>query len=187
MKVILLNGSRRAEGCTYTALSCLAATLNEAHIQTEILHAEPEASCLTAAAEKIKACDGLVLGSPVYWASPTGEIIHFLDHLCPLVGTSLHHKVGTAVVSARRAGTTATLDVLTKYLSYHQMILVSSNYWPMVHGNTPEEVRQDAEGLQIMQVLGKNMAWVLSCLEAGKQAGIVPPPTPPKIMTNFIR
>ena len=67
------------------------------------------------------------------------------------------------------------------------MILVSSNYWPMVHGNTPEEVRQDAEGLQIMQVLGKNMAWVLSCLEAGKQTGIVPPPTPPKIMTNFIR
>ena len=91
------------------------------------------------------------------------------------------------VASARRAGTTATLDVLNKYLAYHQMVSVASNYWPMVHGNTPEEVKKDEEGLQIMRTLGRNMAWILKCIEAGKKAGIEAPVTEAKIMTNFIR
>ena len=97
------------------------------------------------------------------------------------------YKPAAAVASARRAGTTATLDVLTKYFSYHQMPVVSSCYWNMVHGNTPEEVMKDEEGVQIMRVLGKNMAWLLKCLEAGRSAGVPMPAQEEKIQTNYIR
>lgn len=187
MKVILLNGSRREKGCTYTALSVVADTLKENGIDAEIIHAVPDAATVNAVAEKMKTADGLVIGSPVYWASPSGEIVSFMDQLAGKAGVSLVHKVGATVASARRAGTTATLDVLNKYLAYHQMVSVASNYWPMVHGNTPDEVRQDAEGLQIMRVLGRNMAWILKCIEAGKKAGITAPETESKVMTNFIR
>lgn len=187
MKVILLNGSRREKGCTYTALSVVADTLKENGIDAEIIHAVPDTATVNAVAEKMKTADGLVIGSPVYWASPSGEIVSFMDQLAGKAGASLVHKVGATVASARRAGTTATLDVLNKYLSYHQMVSVASNYWPMVHGNTPDEVRQDAEGLQIMRVLGRNMAWILKCIEAGKKAGITAPETESKVMTNFIR
>ena len=140
-----------------------------------------------AVAEKVKEADGLVVGSPVYWASPSGEIISFMDRLAGMAGSALIHKPAAAVASARRAGTTATLDVLNKYFSYHQMPIVSSNYWNVVHGNTPDEVKQDAEGMQIMRVLGRNMAWLLKCIEAGKTAGITAPETEAKVMTNFIR
>lgn len=97
------------------------------------------------------------------------------------------YKPAAAIASARRAGTTATLEVLTKYFQFFQMPVISSNYWNMVHGNTPEEVMQDEEGLQIMRTLGTNMAWVLKCLEAGKNAGIKKPTPEEKIKTNFIR
>ena len=107
--------------------------------------------------------------------------------LCSMAGNELLYKPAAAVASARRAGTTATLDVLMKYFLYHQMPVVSSNYWNMVHGNTPEEVRQDKEGLQIMQILGKNMAWMLKSLEAGRKAGISLPEQQEKVKTNFIR
>ncbi len=187
MKVILLNGSRREKGCTYTALSVVADTLRENGIDAEIIHAVPDKAVVTAVAEKMQSADGLVIGSPVYWASPTGEIVSFMDQLAGMAGNALVHKVGATVASARRAGTTATLDVLNKYLSYHQMISVASSYWPMVHGNTPDEVRRDEEGLQIMRTLGRNMAWILQCIEAGKKAGIAAPETEAKIMTNFIR
>lgn len=187
MKVILLNGSRREKGCTYTALSVIADTLKENGIDAEIIHAVPDTATVNTVAEKMKTADGLVIGSPVYWASPSGEIVSFMDQLAGKAGAALVHKVGATVASARRAGTTATLDVLNKYLAYHQMVSVASNYWPMVHGNTPDEVRQDAEGLQIMRVLGRNMAWILKCIEAGKKAGITAPETEAKIMTNFIR
>lgn len=187
MKVILLNGSRREKGCTYTALSVVADALNANGIDTEILHAVPTADVVKRAAEKIKLADGLVVGSPVYWASPSGEIVSFLDQLSGTAGAALIHKPAAAVTSARRAGTTATLDVLNKYFLYHQMPIVSSNYWAMVHGNTPDEVREDKEGLQIMNILGNNMAWLLKCIEAGKQAGITAPETKAKVMTNFIR
>ena len=187
MKVLLLNSSRRKEGCTYTALSVVANALQEQSIETEIIHAVPTDTVIKEVAEKLKTCDGIVLGSPVYWASPTGEVITFLDKLCTIAGKELHHKVGAVVVSARRAGTTASLDVLLKYLSYHQMIIVSSNYWNMIHGNRPDEVQQDIEGLQIMRTLGKNMAWIMSCIDAGKKVGITPPITEQKIMTNYIR
>lgn len=187
MNVILLNGSRREKGCTYTALSVVAEALKEDGIDSEIIHAVPTDDVVAATAAKIKEADGVVIGSPVYWASPSGEIVTFLDKLAGTAGSALVHKVGAVVASARRGGTTATLDVLAKYIEYHQMVMATSNYWPMVHGNTPAEVQQDKEGLQIMRTLGHNMAWILKCIEAGKKAGINPPETEAKIMTNFIR
>ena len=188
MKVLLLNGSPRKEGCTFTALSEVAKTLNHNGIDTEIFQAgNPDTDNVKAAAAKLKEADALIVGSPVYWASPSGQIIEFMDKLCSLAGIDMLHKPAAAVASARRAGTTATLDVLIKYFTYHQMPVVSGNYWTMVHGNTPDDVRKDAEGLQIMRTLGNNMAWLLKCIEAGKKAGIDAPETEQKIMTNFIR
>ena len=140
-----------------------------------------------AAAAFMKEADALIVGSPVYLASPSGQIIEFMDKFASKAGKDMIHKPAAAVASARRAGTTATLDVLIKYFTYHQMPVVSGNYWTMVHGNTPDDVRKDAEGLQIMRTLGNNMAWLLKCIEAGKKAGIDAPETEQKIMTNFIR
>ena len=189
MKVLLLNGSRRKEGCTYTALCEVAQVLEQEGVETEILFAgDPSDEAVAAVAEAMKTADGLVVGSPVYWASPSGEIVTFLDKFAAKAGASLAHKPAAAVASARRAGTTATLDVLHKYFEYFEMPLVASCYWPMVHGNTPEEVKQDEEGLQIMRVLGRNMAWLLKCIEAGRAAGVEPPAAEtPKKRTNFIR
>ena len=188
MKVLLLNGSPRKEGCTFTALSEVAKTLNHNGIDTEIFQAgNPDTDNVKAAAAKLKEADALIVGSPVYWASPSGQIIEFMDKFCSQAGNFMLHKPAAAVTSARRAGTTATLDVLLKYLEYHQMPVVSSNYWNMVHGNTPEEVKQDEEGLQIMRTLGNNMAWLLRCIEAGAAAGVEVPATEEKIKTNFIR
>ena len=171
MRVLLLNGSRRKNGCTYTALQEVAGVLNKEGIETEIMHAVPDKAVVAEAAEKLKEADGVV----------------FMDLLSAVGGNYLRHKPAAAIASARRAGTSATLDVLYKYLAYHESLIVSSNYWNMVHGNTPDEVRQDAEGLQIMKVLGTNMVWALRCVEAGKKAGVEVPQTPQKIYTNFIR
>ena len=188
MKVLLLNGSPRKEGCTFTALSEVAKALNHNGIDTEIFQAgNPDTDNVKAAAAKLKEADALIVGSPVYWASPSGQIIEFMDKFASMAGKDMIHKPAAAVASARRAGTTATLDVLIKYFTYHQMPVVSGNYWTMVHGNTPDDVRKDEEGLQIMRTLGNNMAWLLKCIEAGKNAGIAAPETEEKIMTNFIR
>ncbi|WP_297863297.1 flavodoxin family protein [uncultured Acidaminococcus sp.] len=193
MKVLLLNGSRREKGCTYTALSLIAQELEKAGIDTEIIYIGLNAvngkldALVKECAAKMKEADGLVIGSPVYYASPTGEIQVFLDRFAGAAGADLRHKPAAAIASARRAGTSTTLDVLHKYLMYNEMPIVSSNYWNMVHGNTPEEVLQDKEGVQIMETLGKNMAWLLKCLEAGKKAGVEEPAKPVKVMTNFIR
>lgn len=193
MKVLLFNGSRREKGCTYTALSLIAQELEKAGIDTEIIYIGLNAvngkldALVKECAAKMKEADGLVIGSPVYYASPTGEIQVFLDRFAGAAGADLRHKPAAAVASARRAGTSTTLDVLHKYLMYNEMPIVSSNYWNMVHGNTPEEVLQDKEGVQIMETLGKNMAWLLKCLEAGKKAGVEEPAKPVKVMTNFIR
>lgn len=193
MKVLLFNGSRREKGCTYTALSLVAKELEKAGIDTEIIYIGLNAvngkldALVKECAAKMKEADGLVVGSPVYYASPTGEIQVFLDRFAGVAGADLRHKPAAAVASARRAGTSATLDVLYKYLMYNEMPVVTSNYWNMVHGNTPEEVLQDKEGVQIMETLGKNMAWLLKSLEAGKKAGVEEPAKPVKVMTNFIR
>ena len=193
MKVLLINGSRREKGCTYTALDIVAKTLNENGIDTEILFVGKRAAngeidaLVSEAKELLKTADGLVVGSPVYYASPSGEVQMFLDRLFITAGADLRLKPAAAVVSARRAGTTASFDVLNKYFTITEMPVVSSNYWNMVHGNSPEEVLKDEEGVQIMQLLGRNMAWLLKSIEAGKAAGVEQPALVQKNKTNFIR
>ena len=178
MKAILVNGSRREKGCTFTALSLIAKELNAAGIDTEIYFIGKKVidgkvdEAVKEVGEALSDADAFVVGSPVYYASPSGESQMFLDRLFMQYGKNLQFKPAAAVASARRAGTTAT---------------VSSNYWNMVHGYTPEDVMKDEEGVQIMQLLGRNMAWLLQCIEAGKAAGIEHPPVSEKVKTNFIR
>ncbi len=193
MKVLMINGSRNIAGCTFTALSEIAKELNTAGIDTEIVHVGKDAlsghinEIVSDVVEKLKESDGLVIGSPVYYASPSGEIVAFLDRLFGSGASVLRHKPATAIASARRGGTTSTIDVLNKYIQYTEMPLITSNYWPLVHGNTPDEVMKDYEGIQTMHILGQNMAWMLKCIEAGKNAGVEEPALADKIKTNYIR
>jgi multimeric flavodoxin WrbA len=210
MKVLLVNGSPNKKGCTFTALSEVAKTLSEEGVETEIFHigTKPIAGCLGCAKcmelgkcileDRVNECleivsgfDGFVFGSPVYYASANGAMIAFMDRLffADLCSgkNSFYLKPAAAVVSARRAGTTATFDQMNKYFTMTQMPIVSSRYWNMVHGNTPDEVRQDEEGMQIMRVLGRNMAFILKCKDAGLKAGIVLPKAEEPVETNFIR
>ncbi|MGN0513956.1 MAG: flavodoxin family protein [Lachnospiraceae bacterium] len=193
MKVLLINGSRRENGCTYTALNEIAKVLNENGIDTEIFFVGERAvngkmdEAVKEAARLVKNADGIIVGSPVYYASPSGEIIAFLDRLFGVAEADLRFKPAAAVTSARRAGTTATLDVLNKYFLYNQMPIVSSRYWSMVHGSKPEDVFMDEEGIQIMKTIGTNMAWLLKSIEAGKKAGVEQPVAQQKKFTNFIR
>lgn len=208
MKVLLLNGSSRPNGCTYTALAEVAAALNSAGIETEILFlgSGPVRDCIACEAckkspgrcaidddfindiiDKAREADGLVLGSPVYFSHPSGRILSVLDRVFYAGRPVFAHKPAAAIVSARRAGTSSSLDVLNKYFTVAQMPVVSSTYWPMVHGNQPEEVMQDAEGLRTMRNLAANMAWLLRCIEAGKAAGFDAPQAETGVQTNFIR
>ena len=206
MKVLLINGSPKKEGCTYTALSVVAKVLNEEGIETEIFHVgnKPIAGCMgcgfcrktgkckfddtvNECASKAKEADGIIVGSPVHYASASGMITSFMDRLFFSSSAALQYKPAAVVASARRAGTTATLDQLSKHFTISNMPLVSSCYWNMVHGNTPEDVMQDLEGLQIMRTLGRNMAWLLKSIEAGKKAGVQMPIKEDKIKTSFIR
>ncbi len=140
------------------------------------------------ALEKCENIDGFIVGSPVYYASANGAVTSLLDRMFYAGGKLLKYKPAAAIASARRAGTTATIDQLNKYFTISCMPIVSSQYWNMVHGNTPEDVRKDLEGLQIMRTLGKNMAWMIKCIEAGKEKGInIPEPEEKRERTNFIR
>ena len=205
MKVLLINGSPRPRGCTYTALNEVAKTLEQEDIETEIIQVgqkdirgcigcrqcKESGQCVfddfvNEVAPKFNECDGIVIGSPVYYASANGTLISFLDRLFYSTLADKTMKVGAAVVSARRAGTTATFDELNKYFTISQMPIVSSQYWNMVHGNTPEEVQQDLEGLQTMRTLGKNMAFLIKSIQLGKkQLGL--PEKEETVHTNFIR
>ena len=193
MRVILFNGSRREKGCTSVALKIVADELHANGIETEIFWVGGRAltgeidAMVEEAIAKLESADGIVLGSPVYYASPSGEILAFLDRLYMQGEKFLRFKPAAAVTCARRAGTTACLDVLNKYLTYAQQPVVTSRYWNMVHGSNPEDVLKDEEGVQIMQMLGRNMAWVLKSIEAGKQAGLPQPDAGKKVWTNFIR
>jgi multimeric flavodoxin WrbA len=208
MKVLLFNGSPKEQGCTFTALSEVAEALNSEGVQTEIFHIGKEAvkSCIDcrhcskagkcvfendivhAALEKAKEADGFVFGSPVYYAAASGQITSFMNRLFFSSRGVFTHKPGAAVVCCRRAGSTAALEQLNKYFIISQMLLVGSQYWTMAHGNTPDEVRQDLEGMQTMRVLGRNLAWVMKCLKAGKEAGIqLPISEDVRCRTNFIR
>lgn len=209
MKVLLVNGSSNLQGCTYTALSEVAKSLENNGIETEIIQVGKDAirdcsgcgycrknegcvfkdDIVAAIIEKAKTADGFVFGSPVYYAHPAGRLLSVMDRAFYAGGKYFAFKPAAAVVSARRAGTTASLEAITKHFTINQMPVVSANYWCMVHGaqNSPDDVRKDEEGLQIMRVLGKNMAWLLKCIELGKQSGIEHPQPENKIATNFIR
>jgi len=193
MKVILFNGSRNEKGSTYTALSLVAEELNKNGIETEFFWVGERAlngqidRLVDEAVEKIQTADGMVLGSPVYYASPSGELIAFLDRFYWKGEKFLRFKPAAALTVARRAGTTACLDVLNKYITYAQQPVITSRYWNMVHGSNGNDVLKDEEGIQIMHSLGRNMAWILKSIEAGKNAGIPQPEAEQKIFTNFIR
>lgn len=210
MKVILVNGSPHEKGCTYTALSEVAATLNHEGIATEIFHVgiQPLAGCIACRkCAELGRCvfqdrvnefldiagnfDGYIFGSPVHFAAASGAITSFMDRVFYVdtrAGKQLFYlKPAAAVISARRAGTTATFDQLNKYFTIKQMPIISSQYWNMVHGATPEEVKKDVEGLQTMRTLGRNMAFFLKCKEAGIKSGIVFPEREEITFTNFIR
>lgn len=210
MKVLLFNGSSNEHGCTYTALNEVASTLQKNGIETEIIQVgkNPIRDCIGCGGcrklggkcvfkddivneviEKAKDADGFVFGSPVYYAHPSGRLLSFMDRVFYAGNSNFAFKPAAAVVSARRAGTTASLDVITKHFTINNMPVVSSCYWPMVHGaqNSAEQAKQDLEGMQIMRTLGNNMAWILKCIEAGKNAGINRPTLEDRIYTNFIR
>lgn len=209
MKVLLVNGSANLKGCTFTALSEVAKILESNGIETEIFQigGKPFRDCVGCGVcrksgegkctfedglvnefiEKAKTVDGFIFGSPVYYAHPSGRLLSFMDRAFFANSAAFAFKPAAAVVSARRAGTTVSIDAIMKHFTINNMPVVSSNYWNMVHGNNPDEVMEDKEGLQIMRHLGMNMAWILKCIEAGQKSGINKPQLEEKIRTNFIR
>ena len=207
MKVLLINGSHHAQGCTFTALSVVADELNKAGVKTEIVHVGhkdirgcigcykcKEMGCcvfdkdmVNEVAKKFEEADGLVIGSPVYFAGANGTLVSLLDRLFFSSPFEKRFKVGAAVVSARRMGTTATLDQLNKYFLHGEMPVAASRYWNAVHGNNPQEVMQDEEGLQTMRALGRNMAFLICAIHAERERHGLPEQEPLRIATNFIR
>jgi len=205
MNVVLINGSPHARGCTFTALNEVAGALKENGVDAEIIQVGHQdirgcsgcGACGKAGkcvfddlvnefAPRFAASDGLVVGSPVYYASANGTVVSFLDRLFYSSHADKSMKVGAAVVAARRAGCTAAFDVLNKYFTISGMPVVPSQYWNMIHGNTPEEARQDAEGLQTMRALGRNMAFLIKSIALGKERfGL--PARETRIFTNFTR
>ena len=210
MKVLLVNGSPHKEGCTYTALAEVGNALNQSGIDTDVfwIGKKTLSGCIAC-----KSCiqnnrcvfddavndflelagdyDGFVFGTPVHWGGASGAMTSFLDRAFYADlnggGNRFLLKPAAVVMSARRAGPTATWDQVNKYFGLMQMPIITSRYWNMVHGAKPEDVKQDAEGLQTLRVLGRNMAWFLKCKEAGEKAGIQLPEQEPMTFTNFIR
>ena len=206
MKVLLVNGSPHEKGCTYTALCEVADTLKKEGIDAEIfwVGAKPLSGCLGCGVcrnkgscvfddsvceftEKAKTADAFIFGSPVHYAAASGAITSFMDRVFFSSSRLFFMKPAAAVVSARRAGTTAALDQLHKYFFLAQMPIVPSKYWNMVHGSTPDQVREDAEGMQNMRYLARNMAYLLRSLEAGKNSGVTLPEQETRVSTDFIR
>ncbi len=210
MKVLLVNGSPHREGCTYTALCEVSKSLNENGIDTDIFWIGKKAlsGCIACkACAKNNKCvfddtvnefleiagdyDGFVFGTPVHWGGASGAITSFMDRAFYADlnggGNRFLLKPAAAVVSARRAGTTATWDQVNKYFGLMQMPIITSRYWNMVHGANAEEVKQDAEGLQVMRILGKNMAFFLNCKNVALKMGLKEPEQEPFVFTNFIR
>ncbi len=206
MNVLMINGSPHKNGCTFTALSEVAGQLNAQGIETTIfqLGNKPVRDCTACGAceetgycvfhedavnecvDLLKKADGFVVGSPVYYAGPSGALCAFLDRMFYRKEEAYANKPAAAIVSCRRGGASASFDRLNKYFTIANMPVVSSKYWNSVHGNTPDEVRQDLEGMQVMRTLGRNMAWLLKCINAAK--GEVPyPEMEEPIGTNFIR
>ena len=206
MKVLLINGSPNEKGCTFTALIEAANALNHEGIDTEIFWIGKKAiqGCIACfkcnelghcvfndgvreLASRLDEFDGIIIGSPVYYAGPAGSLCAFLDRLFLSAGSKLQGKLSACVVSCRRGGATAAFDRLNKYFTINNMPVISSQYWNQVHGFTPDDVRKDLEGLQTMRTLGRNMAYMLKCIEAGKKSGIPEPEKEELVFTNFIR
>lgn len=207
MKVLLVNGSAHEHGCTDAALGECAEAIRNAGAEAEIwwignkpingclgCHACRDGHCafgagdgVNALIDKINEADGVIFGSPVHFAGPAGNLHSLLDRVF-YAKRSFAGKPGAAVLSCRRSGGTASFDVLNKYFTISGMPVVSSQYWNVVHGNTPDEVKKDGEGMQVMRTLGRNMVWLIRCIEAGKQAGAeYPQPEERHVFTNFIR
>lgn len=209
MKVLLINGSPHKDGCTARALEEVARTIEAEGIETETFHIGSSAingctGCGYCGAagrciddtdgvnlilDRLPSYEGIVIGAPVHYAGPAGNITCFLDRLFYAGGgKKLAGKPGAAVVSARRAGTTASYDRLNKYFTISNMPIVPSQYWNVVHGSCAEDVEKDLEGLQTMRTLGRNMAWMVKCFAAAKAVGIEFPEMPEeRVWTNFIR
>ena len=205
MKVILLNGSPHTDGCTKRALKEVSHTLNNEGIETEIIevgnkkisgctacgYCYKNAKCVyddlvNEVNEKLAEADGLIIGSPVYYSSPNGTLISFLDRLFYSSRIDKRMKVGASIVTCRRGGNTSSFDVLNKYFTINQMPVVSSRYWNMVHGSNKEDVEKDLEGLYTMRVLGRNMSFMIKAINLGKEKYGLPEKEKPSI-TNFIR
>lgn len=207
MKVLLINGSPHEKGCTYTALSEVAKSLESCGVEAEIVHigTAPVQGCIACGGcaktgrcaytkdklneimEIAEKADGLIVGSPVHYAAAAGAVSSLLDRMFTAIPDKLAYKPAACVVSCRRGGASAAFDELNKYFTINKMPVVASQYWNSVHGACPEDVLKDEEGLQIMRVLGRNMAWLLKCIEAGKAAGVPMPEQEEHLWTSFIR
>jgi len=204
-KILLINGSPNEHGCTFTALTEIADTLSKNNVESELLYLgkKPIAGCIACmkcqqtghcifddkvngVLEKLDEYDGIVVGSPVYYAGPTGQLCAFLDRLFFCSEARMAGKLAASVVSCRRGGASAAFDRLNKYFSISNMHIVGSQYWNQVHGFTPEDVRKDEEGLQTMRTLAQNMVWLLKNMDAGKVQGVTPPQYEERVHTHFI-
>jgi len=207
-KVLLINASPHENGCTFTALDKIRAELAKRGAESDLfwLGIRPIADCVACrqcketgrcalsyrdpvneTIDRLDEYDAIVAGSPVYYSGPSGQACAFLDRLFFSAGGRMAGKIGASVVSCRRGGGTAAFERLNQYFLMNNMVVAGSQYWNVVHGNTPDEVRQDAEGLQVMRSLAANIAWLMKCLDAARQAGIESPQYEPRLRTNFIR
>ena len=206
MKVLMVNGSPNEHGCTYTALSEVAKTLEKHGIESEIVYLgkKPVAGCIACMncfktghcfrndivkglQERLDEFDAIILGSPVYYSNPTGQILSFAQRLFFCKENEMAGKLGASVVSCRRGGASATFESLNQFFTICNIPVVSSQYWNSVHGFTPEDVHKDEEGLQTMRSLGENMAWMLKAIQKGKEVGINLPVYEPRLRTHFIQ
>lgn len=207
MKVLMINGSSHAQGTTYAALSVIAEELKAQGVESEIIslgtaavhtcmgcgNCQKNGKCVfdddpvNAIGEKVKEADGYIFGAPVHYASPAGAMIALMDRLFYSYGRFMKFKPGASVVVARRAGTTASYDVLNKYMQISSMIQVPSTYWNMVFGSNGEQAMLDEEGVTVMKAIGSNMAWILKLLEKAKGTELERPVIVKKSRTNFIR
>lgn len=207
MKVLMINGSPNEKGCTYTALSVIAEELKVQGVESEIVWigngrvrgcigcggCKSGNGCvfnddaLNGIGAKVKEADGYIFGAPVHYASPNGATIAIMDRLFCAYGKFMQFKPAASIVSARRAGTTASYDVLNKYIGINNMLQVPSTYWNMVHGNSADEILKDEEGVSIMRAIASNTAWLLKLLDKAKGTALEKPVLIPKVRTNFIR
>ncbi len=211
MKVLMLNGSWNADGSTKVGLDVMADVFAAEGVETEIVCVgnKPVRDCMgcgkcaeikrcvfqddavNAFVEKAATADAFVFGTPVYYAHPSGRVLSFLDRVFFSNMSSgyeaFRHKPAASIVVARRAGTSASYDVMNKYFGISQMLNVGSTYWNEFHALVKDDVPKDEEGVQTLQNLARNMTWLMKCIKAGRDAGIEPPVAKEEFMTNFVR